>query len=52
MTEEQLKKFLQDALQELGVASAGTREDPLRWSGGDLGTDLAPLLLKRLEDLD
>jgi hypothetical protein len=38
---EPLKRILQDVLRDMGVDCAGPRDDPIRLSGSDLGTDLA-----------
>ena len=51
LTEEQLKDAIRECLQELGVEVTGTISDPYRRSYSDLGTDMAPLLMKRIKGL-
>ena len=41
-----------DALRCLGIQTAGTFDDPPRWSVSDLATDLAPLLSSPPDSID
>lgn len=42
--------LVETALKQVGVEVAGRHSDPLRWSVGDLATDLAPLLNEMLKE--